>query len=202
MKGAMMFGEPQDVEGECNARVFIADNYGDGCATIRCQLALEHNGMHREQYKRDSGTVTIAWVTDERARCDHGCGQWDHDHRDEISCPKHADDHEFSDCAHCHPDTPALTCTGCGKTYFYEAGHKRHCLKEPYTCVTCGESGMGPHDWPYGCPVLRRRLAAGGNADGSTSDPSSLELPAPVDEILTWFWQTTFAELHGFSFDE
>jgi hypothetical protein len=44
--------------------------------------------------------------------------------------------------------------------------------------VTCGESGMGPHDWPYGCPMLRRRLAAGGNADGSTS---STELPALVE---------------------
>jgi hypothetical protein len=276
MKWAAMLGEPQDVEGECNALVFIADNYGDGCATIRCQLPLAHDGMHREQFVRDGGTIAITWDADERVRCDHGCGQWDHDHRDEILCPKHADDHEFSDCAHCHPDAPALTCIGCGKIHFYETGHKRSCLKEPYTCVTCGESGVGPHDWPYGCPSLWQASSsaqfAGGNADGSTSDLSSTELPALVeiqapsdlameslagsrptlnvhlveiqphpdlatthpgwwrtklaisyagtsstfwrwhkapsektptaDEIHAWFWQTTFAELHGFSFDE
>lgn len=246
----MKLGEPQDVEGECNARVFISDNYGDGSATIRCQLAPEHDGLHREQFQRESGTVTVTWRADERVRCDHGCGQWDHDHHDEVSCPKHADDHEFSDCAHCHPDKPALICGGCSKTHYYEAGHKRHCPKEPYTCLTCGESGVGPHDWPYGCPTLRSH----GKADGSTADPASTEPPAgpaldvrlveiqphpdlatthpgwwriklaisyagtsrtlwrwhkassektpTADEILAWFWQTTFVELHGFSFDE
>lgn len=94
-----MFGEPQDVDGECNARLFIADNYGDNSATIRCQLAPNHEGSHREQFEREGGQVTITWIADERRKCDHDCGQWEHDHRSEtIQCPRDADDHEYSDC--------------------------------------------------------------------------------------------------------
>jgi hypothetical protein len=127
-----MWGEPEDVEGECNARLYIADNYGDNSATIRCQLAPDHEGLHREQFDRDGGQVTITWVADERRRCDHGCGQWERDHEDEtIRCPKDADDHESSDCALCHPGEPALTCEACGKTHYWAAGHEMHCPKAP-----------------------------------------------------------------------
>ena len=166
-----MFGEPQDEESECNARVFIADNYGDGSATIRCQLAPNHEGLHKEEFDREGGTVTITWVTDERKRCDHGCGQWKHDHdRETVACPRDADDHEFSDCAFCHPGMDAQTCGACGGTYFYEIGHKRHCPKEPFTCETCGESGLGPHGWPSGCPKQREILLASGVADEFAED--------------------------------
>ena len=172
-----MFGEPQDEEGECNARLFIGDNYGDNSATIRCQLAPDHDGVHREQFEREGGAVTITWVVDEREKCDHGCGRWrhahDHDRDDERAvCPKDADDHEFSDCAFCHPGDPATTCVACGKTYYYETGHKRHCSQEPYTCATCGESGVGPHDWPGGCPKRREILLGRGVADEFTEDLS------------------------------
>lgn len=144
-----MFGEPEDVGGECNARLFIADNYGDGSASMRCQLAFAHEGPHREQFERPGGTVTVTWVADERERCDHGCGQWRHDHRDEtIVCPKDADDHEFSDCAFCFLGEPALICAACGKTYYYEAGHKRHCPGEAFACTNCGENGFGVHACP------------------------------------------------------
>lgn len=30
-----MFGEPSDVEGQCNARLFIGDNYGDEHMILR-----------------------------------------------------------------------------------------------------------------------------------------------------------------------
>jgi len=46
-----MFGEPEDLESACNARLFSADNYGDGSATIRCQLSPGHDGVHREQFE-------------------------------------------------------------------------------------------------------------------------------------------------------
>ena len=126
-----MFGEPEDTEDECNARLFIADNYGDGTATMRCQLPLGHVGLHQEQFDRKGGPVTITWTADERRRCDHGCGRWDHEHRGGLDegCPRYADAHEFSDCAHCHPGEEAKTCAACGTPHYYEEGHRRHCPK-------------------------------------------------------------------------
>ena len=170
-----MFGEPQDEESECNARLFIADNYGDGSATIRCQLAPSHEGLHKEEFMREGGLVTITWVADERERCDHGCGQWDHAHGSRyddnaVQCSKDADDHEYSDCAYCHPGDPSLTCGHCGKTHFYEEGHLRHCTMKPFTCAICGESGVGNHDWPSGCPKQREMGLAGGVADEFAED--------------------------------
>ena len=144
-----MFGEPKDVEGECNAHLHIADNYGDGSATCRCQLAPNHEGLHREVFERRSTPVTITWAVDERARCDHGCGQWEHDHGSEtIACPRDAEDHEYSDCAHCHPGEDPLVCAACGKTYYDADGHRRHCAGEPYACTDCGENGTGVHVCP------------------------------------------------------
>lgn len=167
-----MFGEPSDVDSECNARLFIGDNYGDGTATMRCQLAHGHAGLHQEQFERKGGTVTITWAVDERERCDHGCGQWDHAHDDgeTVSCPKYADAHEWSDCPFCHPGEAPKTCGACGGTYYYEEGHKRHCPKEPFTCDVCGESGLGPHAWPSGCPKQREVFLARGTADEFSDD--------------------------------
>jgi hypothetical protein len=146
-----MFGEPKDAANECNARLFIADNYGDGSATIRCQLAPNHEGLHKEEFEREGGLVTITWVADERQKCDHGCGQWRHDHdrnSETVKCPKDADDHEFSDCTFCHPGKEAKTCEECDKPYYYEAGHKRHCPGQPFACTDCGENGHGFHVCP------------------------------------------------------
>jgi hypothetical protein len=169
-----VFGEPADKDGECNARLFLGDNYGDGTTTIRCPLAPDHEGVHQKQFERSGHPVTITWVVDERERCDHGCGQWEHAHKSPYDdnappCPKDANDHEDSDCAYCHPGDPPLTCAACGKTHYYEEGHKRHCPKEPYTCTTCGESGIGPHVWPV-CPKEREAFLARGTADEFTAD--------------------------------
>ncbi len=174
-----MFGEPGDVDGECNARLFLGDNYGDGTTTIRCQLAPDHEGLHKEEFEREGHPVTITWTVDERVRCDHGCGQWDHAHgsrydENAIQCPRDADDHEYSDCAFCHPGDPPLTCGFCGKTHFYEEGHLRHCPKKPFTCDVCGESGIGNHDWPSGCPQKREMLLARGVADEFAAPPIEL----------------------------
>jgi hypothetical protein len=165
-----MFGEPSDAPGECNARLFIADNYGDGTATMRCQLALGHEGLHQEKFDRE-GPVTITWTADERRRCDHGCGQWEHDHRSEIQCPKDADNHEYSDCAHCHQGEKPQICAACGAPYYYEEGHRRICAKEPFACPVCGENGIGPHSWPMGCPNAREAILARGVADELDLDP-------------------------------
>lgn len=124
-----MFGPPAAVDGECNACLFLGDDYGDNRTTIRCQLPLNHDGQHREQFEKYGGNaVTITWDGDDRVKCDHGCGQWRHDHEDaNAACPKDADDHTYSDCPFCNDGEPALMCGACGKTYYDEPGHQRHC---------------------------------------------------------------------------
>lgn len=62
-----MYGEPEDVEGECNARLFIGDDMGDNHATMRCQLQSEHEGMHEETYgKAPDNEVIVRWTLDMR----------------------------------------------------------------------------------------------------------------------------------------
>lgn len=58
-----MFGKPQEVEGECNACLFIADDHGDGTATIRCKLIPGHKELHQEQFERDGSPITIDHLT-------------------------------------------------------------------------------------------------------------------------------------------
>ena len=61
-----------DKEGGCNARLFLADDYGDNPCTLRCQLAPGHKGSHKEAFKRDTaGKVQITWDKDERFLCEH-----------------------------------------------------------------------------------------------------------------------------------
>ena len=63
-----MLGPPEDIEVQCNAHFYIADDYGDNHATIRCQLPKNHEGKHRE-VSRD-GKLIIEWEEDERIRKD------------------------------------------------------------------------------------------------------------------------------------
>ena len=65
----MKFNEAEDIEGECNAHLYIADDYGDGSATIRCQLPEGHDGLHVEKFERRGGDVKIEWEIDERPHC-------------------------------------------------------------------------------------------------------------------------------------
>lgn len=57
-------GEPNDVPGECNAHLYIGDNFGDNHATMRCQLPHGHEGRHQEVFRY--GTVEVTWENDER----------------------------------------------------------------------------------------------------------------------------------------
>ncbi|KKL17240.1 hypothetical protein LCGC14_2487520 [marine sediment metagenome] len=59
-----MFGPPSDVDGECNARLHIADDYGDNEATMRCHLEPNHDGLHEEKF--GSRKVIVQWEEDER----------------------------------------------------------------------------------------------------------------------------------------
>ena len=58
-----MFGKPKDVEGECNAHLYLADDHGDNTCTIRCNLAYWHTGDHRELCGE---RCVIYWREDER----------------------------------------------------------------------------------------------------------------------------------------
>lgn len=52
----------------CTARLYIADDWGDNSATIRCQLQDGHEGLHREKFFRgplQSAVVVITWERDE-----------------------------------------------------------------------------------------------------------------------------------------
>lgn len=146
----MMWTDPSDVEGECNARMSIADDYGDNSATIRCQRVVGHEGLHQEQYARRGGTVTITWTVDERRRCDHGCGQWEHAHLDPaMNCPKDSEDHDYARCALCHPGETPTTCERCGQRRFSsQRVHQFHCPNNGGTCPDCGQPDHGPRDCP------------------------------------------------------
>lgn len=67
-----MYGAPQDVPGECNARLYLGDDYADGTCTCRCTLLEGHDGRHREETRptvscsTDAHQVTIEWDGDDR----------------------------------------------------------------------------------------------------------------------------------------
>lgn len=84
-----MFDKPIDVDGECNAWLFIADNFGDSAATIRCYLPVGHEGKHCEQYTSSGGSVCIKWEVDASFVCPvHGRVERVHSHvTGESKCP-------------------------------------------------------------------------------------------------------------------
>jgi hypothetical protein len=84
-----MFGEPKDVEGECNSHLYIADNYGDNHATMRCGLPKGHKGPHCEEFERKGGKVVVTWENDERGAKERGeenLRRWN-----EAGCPDNWD---------------------------------------------------------------------------------------------------------------
>lgn len=60
-KRLIMIKEVQDVKGECNIRLSIADDYGDNSATMRCSLSKDHEGSHIERYNSFGKKVTVSW---------------------------------------------------------------------------------------------------------------------------------------------
>ena len=56
-----MLGVPEDIPGNCNARLSIADDYGDNSATMLCRLGPGHAGPHEEVFNHNGGKVTIIW---------------------------------------------------------------------------------------------------------------------------------------------
>lgn len=89
----MSFGEPQDKEGECNARLFVGDNFGDNHVTFRCSMPAGHEGPHHENYITGTGgEVMIQWVKDMRGTADdpdrpyqRDCLRWIITHPEEMA---------------------------------------------------------------------------------------------------------------------
>jgi hypothetical protein len=68
-----MNGPPNDVDGECNARLFLGDDYGDNSCTFRCTAKPGHDGAHIETSGLPKNPVTVMWQLDQRFSCDkHG----------------------------------------------------------------------------------------------------------------------------------
>lgn len=107
-----MWGEPEDVKGECNARLFIADVYGDNHATMRCQLRPGHIGDHKERYNAGDESfpnwVTVTWEQDETVLCEkHGRQRVEEPDPDYPDCPA------CSECATEYFDKEAKDADGC-----------------------------------------------------------------------------------------
>jgi len=73
-----MFGPPEDIEGKCNARLYLGDDMGDGSCTFTCQLELDHEGLHKEVFNRaypdEAGECIVTWERDESQPCS-SCGR-------------------------------------------------------------------------------------------------------------------------------
>jgi len=69
-------GPPNDVPGECNARLFIGDDFGDNSATMRCSLVPGHDGSHEKRYGEPGARIVVTWEKDERGACGV-CGKLD-----------------------------------------------------------------------------------------------------------------------------
>ena len=111
-----MGDSPKDVEGECGAWLFIADDHGDNHATMRCKLPKEHRGPHREVYMNDDHPVMITWETDDSYLCPkHGRVAFEMD--DDFPCGKCY--RELPDCPKCEgqgfleKDGDYIDCTNC-----------------------------------------------------------------------------------------
>jgi hypothetical protein len=63
-----MNGPPEDVAGECNARLEVGDDYGDNVSTFRCSLEPGHEGPHKEEFDHYSADnpVCVTWMKDAR----------------------------------------------------------------------------------------------------------------------------------------
>jgi len=61
---------PEDVPGECNARLYIGDDHGDNRATMRCTLPEGHESRHQESWAEDEKLgahhCTVTWLGDDR----------------------------------------------------------------------------------------------------------------------------------------
>lgn len=92
-----MFGPPKDKEGDCNARLFLGDDYGDNHTTIKCMLPEGHEGKHKEWFTRsyNKNDVVIEWTKDERKLCEN--------------CKTPFDDSWTSQCPNCSFEE----CCGC-----------------------------------------------------------------------------------------
>lgn len=126
-----MFEPPKDVPGECNARLYVGDDYGDNTSTFRCGQEPGHAGPHRETFVRDredeAGRVVVEWDRDESAVCTR-CGKRKpkEEMRDGVCCfvcpacnqerdIPHGWARDWSGvCSHCEM-VISFTCTQCGK---------------------------------------------------------------------------------------
>lgn len=113
-----MSGLPRDVPGECNAHLYIGDDHGDNCATMRCAEPAGHPPPHRETYGRAPQRVTVTWTEDERPTCE-SCA-------DRVHETHYCDGCERKLCETCF-GRPAESCSSCLNLYCAECDPGHEC---------------------------------------------------------------------------
>ncbi len=68
-----MSDSTKDIESECNARLYLADDYGDNPCTFRCRLSPGHLGEHTVIFATKNDSIPyramISWHEDESSKC-------------------------------------------------------------------------------------------------------------------------------------
>lgn len=161
----MWNGPPEDVAGQCNARLIIGDDYGDNSSTFRCQLEPGHEGMHEESFvrSRTGGKVSIHWEEDETAICPR-C----HRRAEKVdmeggvccfTCPRCRQDHPLH-----HRDLGSNTiCGGCA-------------MEVEFLCLRCGKRAEMGH-----AAVSRQR--DDGSWEGICNDCCDYDSEAAYEEL-------------------
>lgn len=77
-----MSDKPEDVASRCNARLYLADDYGDNTCTFCCQLDEGHGGKHNAAFNmgmnaETSNLVEVTWEQD--MRCYHEFVECEHE---------------------------------------------------------------------------------------------------------------------------
>lgn len=101
-----MFGPPEDVPGDCNARLYIGDDYGDNRATMRCAEPAGHEPPHCEVFGGGQQHAVVTWTEDERAVCGD-CAQRVEDKNRCDACER-----ELCDACFGRPLYSCLVCLG------------------------------------------------------------------------------------------
>jgi hypothetical protein len=141
----MMYGPEPTKPGECGARLWIGDDYGDNSATMVCRLPEGHEGWHEETWGQEGERKLIRWEKDQRKRCQH-CGKWEHecDSDGSTGCPRYSYTHHFMTCPVCikehdlHP-TPEDYAEAEAEREHWQEWDERHALTERVDAILAVE---------------------------------------------------------------
>jgi hypothetical protein len=134
-----MFGPQKDKPNQCNARMFLGDDYGDNDATFRCQLPVGHEGPHQEKFERKQMAPTDIWPNPPKS-CGKAVISWEFDER--FDCPYHGVQNT-SECRVCDDARRNYEHeNACEKCFGYGD------ISGETLCVRCAGTGYDPEKCP------------------------------------------------------